>query len=256
MKEVKAIMKLKNNAIDVLAIDDQQDILDLSKIFLERFDDRLDIETYTNPEEALISFREGSYDAIISDYEMPEMTGLELLEEVREIDENFPFILYTGKGTEEVAQDAIGLDITDYFQKEAGTDQYSLIANKLVDSVEGYRATQEKEIFEQIVENSENPIIVTDSSSSIIYANPAFEETTGYSKEEIKGQNPRILNSGAHSAETFEEMYQSLRNGEVFRIDDMTNIRKDGSSYIHNQQIFPISTNGEEFYAAISVMKD
>jgi len=245
-------MRLNTNDIDVLAVDDQKDILDLSKIFLERFDERLNIDTITNPEEALEMFCR--YDAVISDYDMPEMTGLELLEEIRFVDEEFPFILYTGKGTEEVAEEAIKLDITDYFQKEAGTDQYQVIANKLVESVESYRESQEKDVFRSIAQNSDNPVIVTDSESNILYVNPALEEATGYSAEEMIGEKPGILNSGEHTDETFQEMYDSLSSGEVFRISEMTNLKKDGNTYLHNQQLIPIETKGDKFYAAISTL--
>ena len=54
---------------------------------------------------------------------------------------------------------------------------------------------------------------------------------------------------------TLDELYENLRSGEVFRIDGMTNLRKDGSPYKHNQQLIPISTSGDDFYAAISVLQ-
>lgn len=250
-------MAFERDEIDVLAVDDQKDILELSKLFLERFEDNLNVETTTNPEEAIDMVVEGDLDAIVSDYNMPAMDGLELLGEVRELDEDFPFILYTGKGSEEVAAEAVNLGATDYFRKEAGTDHYQMIGAKIIDAVDTYRSNKEREVYESIVENSENPILITDSESNILYVNPAFEEVTGYSEQEILGENPNLLNSNAHDSDTFAEMYESLKAGEIFEIENMTNVRKDGEEYLHDQHLIPISTEGgiPDFYAAISDVK-
>lgn len=252
-------MAFKRGEIDVLAVDDQSDILELSELFLERFDDNLNVETTTDPEEVPDLMEEGYLDAIVSDYNMPVMDGLDLLQEVREVDQDLPFILYTGKGSEDVAAEAVNLGATDYFKKEAGTDHYQMIAARIVDAVDNYRSCKEKEVYEAVVENSDNPIVITDSESNILYVNSAFEEVTGYSEEEVIGENPSILNSESHGSETFAEMYENLRAGEVFEIEDMTNVSKDGDEYLHDQQLIPISMNGDdvpEFYAAISDVEE
>ncbi len=251
-------MIFENDQIDVLAVDNRQDILELSKLVLENVEDDISVDTTVNPEEGLEWLEEGFYDAVLSDYNMPVMDGIEFLEEVRNIDEDLPFILYTGKGSEEVAADAVGHDVTDYFRKEAGTEHYELIASRIVDAVESYRKDQEMEIFESIVEHSDNPVVVTDADSSILYVNEAFEEVTGYSLDEIRGENPSILNSREHGAETFAEMYDALEDGEVFEIENMTNVDKSGDAYRHDQRLIPVHRNGEEpeFYAAVSTVKE
>lgn len=72
-------------------IDDQEDILDLSKIFLEKENDSINVETTTDPEEVIESFESCELDAIISDYDMPKMNGIEILEEVRGKRRGLPF---------------------------------------------------------------------------------------------------------------------------------------------------------------------
>ena len=252
------VMPFRRGEIEVLAVDDQKDILDLSELFLERFEDDLNVETTVDPEEDPGFVVEGELDAIVSDYNMPAMNGLELLEEVREIDDSLPFILYTGKGSEEVAAEAVNLGVTDYFRKEAGSDHYQMIAARLVDAVDSYRSAKEREVYESIVENSENPILVTDSESNILYVNEAFEDITGYSEEEVLGENPNILNSDFHTDDVFSDMYASLRAGEIFEIEEMRNVDRNGDEYIHDQHLIPVSISGEtpEFYAAISDVKE
>lgn len=65
---------------------------------------------------------------------MPGMNGIEFLESVRAIDEDLPFILFTGKGSEEVASEAISAGVTDYLQKQSGTDQYTILANRITNA--------------------------------------------------------------------------------------------------------------------------
>lgn len=96
--------------MDVLCVDDEPDILEQAKIFLEKEVDGLDVETATSAGEALNLLEEKDFDAVVSDYRMPEMDGLEFLEVVREErDSDIPFTIFTGKGREEVAMEALNL---------------------------------------------------------------------------------------------------------------------------------------------------
>ena len=95
--------------LTVLAVDDEPDFAELIAMFLEREDDRFEVVPVTNTTDALDQFADHDIDCIVSDYEMPEMTGLDFLAEVRRIDEHVPFILLTAKGSEEIASDAISV---------------------------------------------------------------------------------------------------------------------------------------------------
>lgn len=240
--------------IDLMLIDDSIDILELSETVLSRERDHFNVTSTTDPQKALEKLEEGHLDAMISDYDMPQMTGIELLQEVREVDQDLPFILYTGKGTEEVAVDAIKAGVTDYFQKEAGTEHYSLIANSIENSVESYRDNERSQLLRKIVDKSDHPIIVTNTDSEIVYVNPAHEEITGYSLEEVIGENPNMFSSGEHPPELFEEMYQALNSGEEFEINNMRNENRQGDIYKMDQQIIPVSIHGNnpDYFAAIA----
>lgn len=131
--------------ITVLHVDDEPDLAELAAEFLERENDRITVETATNVSEALDSLVRHDVDCIVSDYDMPGQDGIELLDTVREEYPDRPFILYTGKGSEEIASRAIRAGVTDYLQKEAGTDDYTILANRIVNAVEHYRANSEIE---------------------------------------------------------------------------------------------------------------
>jgi PAS domain S-box-containing protein len=115
----------------VLYIDDEPDLLELGKVFLECTGEFM-VDTCLSGEETLETLRTHTYDAIVSDYQMPGMDGLVLLKTVRERYGNIPFILFTGRGREAVVIEAINLGADFYLQK--GGDpraQFAELAHKI-----------------------------------------------------------------------------------------------------------------------------
>jgi|GEM_PF-2163701 len=118
--------------MEVLLVDDEQDVLELTKLFLER-EDGFKVETALSAEKGLELLAENDFDAVVSDYKMPKMNGLGLLKAVREeMGEDIPFILFTGKGNEEVAMEAINRDVDLYIKKgESAESNYRKISRAL-----------------------------------------------------------------------------------------------------------------------------
>lgn len=128
------------NPLTVLAVDDNPQFVELTATCLEREDDQITVLTATSVSDALDRFSNSDVDCIVSDYNMPKMNGLSFLDEIRSIDERIPFILFTGKGSEEVASEAISAGVTDYLQKGAGNEMYALLANRTRNLVAQHRA--------------------------------------------------------------------------------------------------------------------
>uniref|UniRef100_UPI00029A88B6 PAS domain S-box protein n=1 Tax=Halococcus hamelinensis TaxID=332168 RepID=UPI00029A88B6 len=129
--------------ISVLWVDDERSVADLGAAHLDRLLDGVDVTTETSASAALERFERapGAVDCIVSDYTMPGIDGLEFLATVRESHPELPFILFTGKGSEEAASEAISVGVTDYLQKGTGSEQYELLANRIEHAVEADRAT-------------------------------------------------------------------------------------------------------------------
>lgn len=128
--------------IQVLHVDDDSDLADMVAIFLAARDDRITVRTATSAEEGLAVLADRDVDCIVSDYNMPGQNGIEFLKSVRGEDPYLPFILYTGKSSEEIASDAISAGATDYLQKMSGTAQYTVLANRIANAVESYWSQQ------------------------------------------------------------------------------------------------------------------
>lgn len=131
-----------NQSLRILHVDDEPDFADVTAQFLERTNDQFDVITETSALDGLDRLGDEEIDCVVSDYQMPEMNGLEFLEHVREDHPDLPFILFTGRGSEEIASDAITAGATDYLQKRGGTEQYDLLTNRVLNAINQYRATR------------------------------------------------------------------------------------------------------------------
>ncbi|TYT63155.1 bacterio-opsin activator domain-containing protein [Natrialba swarupiae] len=127
------------NPITVLVVDNEPGFAELAGEMLEREHDPIVSVPATSADEALEVFDNREVDCIVSDYEMPERNGIELLERVRSTDPELPFILFTGRGSEDVASEAIAAGVTQYLQKGTGNEQYTLLANQITNAVSQYR---------------------------------------------------------------------------------------------------------------------
>ncbi|MBU1238056.1 MAG: PAS domain S-box protein [Gammaproteobacteria bacterium] len=100
-------------------------------------------------------------------------------------------------------------------------------------------AESELRKFQWAVEQSPVSIIITDADARITYANPKFTEITGYSREELLGENPRLLKSGLTPATVYEQLWATLAEGKVW-IGELCNRRKNGELFWELARILPI----------------
>ncbi len=105
------------------------------------------------------------------------------------------------------------------------------------------------------VEQSPESIVITDLSGSIEYVNDAFVLTSGYSREELIGNNPRLLHSGKTSPSTFDALWDALKQGRTWQ-GELYNRRKDGSEYTELSIISPIRQSDGIIHNYVAVKQD
>ncbi|MFH0990822.1 MAG: PAS domain S-box protein [bacterium] len=93
--------------------------------------------------------------------------------------------------------------------------------------------------FSNVVQHTVNPIQITDANGRMVMVNPAFEKSSGYSKEELIGKNPRILSSGKHSREFWKSVWEHIMTGKVW-VGELENLRRDGTPFHTELVISPI----------------
>jgi PAS domain S-box-containing protein len=117
------------------------------------------------------------------------------------------------------------------------------------------RALEQLRIFQQAVEHGGHCVVLTSPTGDIEYVNPEFEAQTGYTREEARGKNPRILKSGEHSDEFYAEMWGTILSGEIWQ-SELVNKRKDGTRYYVDQTIAPIVDEREKIEHFVAINRD
>jgi len=112
------------------------------------------------------------------------------------------------------------------------------------------------ELFKSAVGVLAEGVVITDVQGRITYVNRAWEELTGYKLREVRGRNPRILQSGKTPKHVYEKMWGDLGEGRSFVSDEIVNKRKDGSEYVESITIYPVkSSDGTTYYVGVTSKK-
>jgi len=172
-------------SLRILHVDDDEMILDFVKQFVAGQDPTLQFTTTTSPKAALDALQTQTYDCILIDYKMPEMNGIELAQKIRETDKT-PIILYTGQGSEEVAQQAYAAGIDDYIRKEAHPAHYQVLARRIRHVIEKHRTD---ELYRTVVESCPDGCSIS-RENTFIYTNHVLANIFGFNEPaEINGKN-------------------------------------------------------------------
>jgi PAS domain S-box-containing protein len=180
------------STITALYVDDEPDLLEIARLFLEK-DGEIRVDTCLSPLIARDNLRSKRYDIIISDYQMPEMDGIAFLKAVRSEFGPLPFILFTGRGREEVVIEAINNGADFYLQKGGDPQaQFAELAHKIRQAVSQKRAEASIHNHEQresdIINFLPDATFAIDVSGMVIAWNRAMERMTGVSAPAIVGK--------------------------------------------------------------------
>ncbi|MEF8826218.1 MAG: PAS domain S-box protein [Halapricum sp.] len=219
------------SGIRVLHVDDEPDFADLTAVFLERGDARFTVETATSADAGLERIDSAEFDCIVSDYEMPGPNGIEFLRAVREDYPDLPFILFTGKGSETVASDAISAGVTDYLQKESGTEQYEILANRIRNAVERTRAQRGRQRHLNAIETAQEGISILDKDAEFVYANEAYADLYGYRPEDMIGEKWDLTYRDEDISRVREQILPVVESDGYWH-GEMTGLRADGSTFV------------------------
>ncbi len=169
------------------------------------------------------------YDLLTDDSQRPLLAVLRSEEPAREAEVRFK----THEGTI--------IDAVLFIKKIAGpqTEFLYVIARDISES-------KRKELdllrFSNVVHYTVNPIQITDAKGRMVYVNPAFEKTTGYSREELIGQNPNLVSSNKYSREFWRKVWTRISKGEIWE-GEIENKKRDGSPMYTQVIISPIVDN-------------
>lgn len=244
--------------VAILHVEDDREFADLCSVMLRRQSDAFCVRTAYGPREGLETLAAEAIDCVVSDHDMPGMNGIEFLDAARADGFDGPFLLFTGKGSEEVASTAISAGVTDYLQKNGHSETYAILANRIENAVNSYRREQDAERYyrqlEAITEHSADTILTVDAEGRIRYVNRAVEGQFGYPPEALLGEPLTTLMPERFHDRHLEGFDRYLRTGE--RSVDWANVefrglRKDGTEIPLSISYGEYSQDGEHRFIGI-----
>ena len=240
----------------VLHVDDDPSVLELTSAFLKRELDAVSVTTVTEPEEAIERLDTERFDCVISDYDMPGRSGLELFEAIREEHPLVPFVLYTGKGSEEIASQAVNAGVTGYFQK-GGPDQQRRLVNRVDQAAREYHTKIEADRYSTVLRALNYPIYVVDETGVFSYVNDAFLEMVGYDREEIIGAGTDIIKDDEAVVEAENQLGSILsETGPDITQFPVDIYPKEGDPIPCRDHMGVLPYEGEEFRGSVGILRD
>lgn len=231
-------MSQRTTQIHVLHVDDEPGFGEMVAEFLELEDDRFEVTTATSASDGLnyLTQADIEVDCIVSDYDMPGHTGIEFLEIIRDEYPALPFILYTGHGSEQVASKAISAGVTDYLQKEAGTEQYAVLANRIRNAVDKRQAERDRQRQLEAIETAQEGISILDQDSHFLYVNQAYAELYGYEPQELVGEHWEVVYPDEEVGTVREEILPVVEERGQWH-GTTTGLRADGSTFREDHRL-------------------
>ncbi|MDO9325871.1 MAG: PAS domain S-box protein [Methanoregula sp.] len=236
------------DVIRVLYVDDEPDLLDIGKLFLES-DGVFAVDTLTSAVVALEQLKMERYDAIISDYQMPEMNGIQFLLEVRTRFGQIPYILFTGRGREEVVIQAINSGVDFYLQKGGDPGaQFAELSHKIRAAVErsrnenAFRESEER--FRGITERISDLIIVVDTDGYATFVSPSITPILGFLPDSYIGKraSPDII--PASDVANIGKAIERLKNGSPGEQLEFRMKKSNGSYAVFDGRGIPVFKEG------------
>lgn len=249
----------QDHSIDILLVDDEPGFLEQEEIYLKREKELFNPESVTSPEKALELLGEEEFDCVVSDYQMPDMDGLEFLKVIREErGSDIPFIVFTGKSREEIAIEALNLGADRYLQKSGDPlSQFGVLTKAVEKEVVHKKTEMENErnriYFEQLFRNSPEAIAMIDNENQFIKINDSFKDLFGIT-EDIEGHNVDEIIVPEEKREEGSDLAKSLMNGESIA-KETVRMNKSGEKVNVIVLGYPITINDEQI-GAYAIYRD
>ncbi|QCC47304.1 response regulator [Halobellus limi] len=227
-------MAATDDPLSILHVDDDPNLGGLVKAYLERDSNDVDctVTTETSPADALDRIRSGDveFDCVISDYNMPEMNGVEFLEAVRETHPELPLLLFSGEETNDVAAEVIRAGLTDYLQKGMGTDQYTMLIRRVEHAVEGGGR------FDPEAETELDGVGVVGSDERFEAADDTYASFYGYESEDVEGKHWTELHPEEEVEHIRTHVLPVVRRGGEWS-GRSRGLRSDGSTFTESKMV-------------------
>jgi two-component system cell cycle sensor histidine kinase/response regulator CckA len=226
-----------SEALRLFALDDDPDAALLMRRHLERAGHR--VTSCRSGADALLVLGHTAFDLVVLGARLPDMGALDFLDRLTQDSIAVPVLLVTPDKDAESARNLLRAGAVDYVVKDTALTYLGDLPKRAVEAVTHYRLEQKNRLLIQALESARDGILLTDLHGVILNVNRALETMTGYTRQELLGQTPRLLKSGVHATEIYARMWQCILARRSWQ-GELTNRRKDGSRFEVSLTVSPI----------------
>ena len=205
--------------------------------------------------DALIVLAQNSFDLVLLDQRLPDMEGLELLHRLNREGIAAPVLMITGRDEADLATRALQAGGLDYLVKDPGLTFLGELPKRVAESVRRHRLEQSNRLLVQALGSARDGVLITDLAGTIIEVNRALEDQTGYGRDELLGQTPRLFKSGVHPPEVYRKLWQTVLGRQSWE-GELTNRRKDGRMRPMSVTVSPIVDNQGRLTHFVGIQRD
>ena len=210
-----------NDKITVLLVEDEKDQAEMTKIALWGCDPSLDVTSVETPAEALKLIEKKAFDCIISDYAMSGLNGVQLCTQIRK-SSTVPFIIYTGRGSEDVATDAFSVGVDDYVRKERELAHYKILARRIKHIVEKRHVEESLRISEQLLRQSNELLEAVTKGTNVIIAAQDKNLHYTYFNELYRNEVERLTGKTIQIGSSMADAFEHLPKQQKLAVDEWT----------------------------------
>ncbi|WP_419770470.1 MAG: response regulator [Candidatus Marinarcus sp.] len=244
--------------LKALYVEDDDNIRNELSSLLGNFFDT--VYTAANGEEGLALFKEhqNDIDVVLSDINMPKLTGIDMVKEIRKTDAKVPVMFATAYSDNEYLADAIKLRVYDYIIKPIDIRRLLTVMNDLANVLyqEFMIEQQHKELekYKDVIDKN-NIVLKTDTNFKITYVNQHFCDITGYDQEELLGQGFDTLIHKDVNSTVYKDLTKAILNNESWN-GKIKNQTKFGDTYVVDSYTIATLSDAGEVTGTISIQKD
>jgi len=241
----------------VLCVDDEPGLAALVAAYLER-DDAADYDAVaeTDPVVALNRIESEPFDCVVSDYDMPGYTGIELLSAAREARPDLSFLLFSSRDPDALAAEMVRAGVSDYVHKRGGADGYTALLRRVEHALDGATGRFAADGAERPVEGTRqvtgvalDGVCTVGPDGAFEFVAEAYADLYGYDPEELVGERWQRLHPNEEVEHIRTHILPAVAEGERWT-GTSTGLRADGTTFAESKMV--TTTSDDRLVIAVS----
>jgi len=256
MKELAEIVKT-TKTLKLLYVEDNQLVRESTHIILNDLFEEIIVAV--DGKDGLNKFYENDIDIILSDINMPNMSGLDMTESIRAFDKDIPILLLSAYNEVEYFTRGIHLNVDDYLLKPLQITEALQAFKKIIKKIKFLEEFKNNLVFlnqYQELTDSTSAISKTNLEGEITYVNDNFCRLSGYTKEELLGKRHNIVRHPDNSAAIYADVWHTIKHKKKAWKGILRNISKSEKTYYIDVVIQPLLDKDNNIVEYISIKKD